>query len=573
MPTHWEQALSSLCQFPEGTIKITEEREDIIITATDPAALNKIQKTLNLSPESMRSQAAYVLTQERDNQPAATEPVLHTPPAAAHFASGQDFFDRIFDQAVRKELGGNFQWKENNDNQVAYFICSSREVPLKEAQLESYRNTLSAATFDELRNAIAANHPSALKKAFPTVEEIAAGVLRKKIVEQIFSIQTKNGSTIFTLNYGLCLECLVPQTELLPQNNDSLRLSKKKLLSFLGTSVFPEQLLFAPSTNPSRAQALCWPGADVLQPVEQEFILVLDCSGSMSNCFTQYREHILRFLENISQKLPAAQFTFIPFSDGVDEDKIKSFSANQITAIKTYLNTLTADGGTCLYGALLEGLKHAISKAGKDCVMLICTDGVDNKSIEADKKSFATKATELKSTKNPLKIYPMAIGEQCDTNTLQLLAQLTGTEYISAKTINDFQAVEEHTGNMLLRRELRQLIVDATQYTVLAYENTITAGPEAAVGQKLSVDGTDFVLTAGTPLTEEQANNFNETQAAHDEIDNSWLHYIRTSRPAQLLNYVSNILRPMTTQPIASTKETQEQEQEHDDLNKSCVIS
>jgi len=154
-----------------------------------------------------------------------------------------------------------------------------------------------------------------------------------------------------------------------------------------------------------------------------DIVLLLDSSGSMKGSMRQAIAATKRFIERLPR---TAKITVIDFDTAP-----KPIKAADRTRLLGALDSVIARGATCLYDAIILGLK-TLDNAQRPA-LVVFTDGVDANWNDTAPGSTATKPqvmAKVKASKTP--IFTIGFGKKPDTDTLGRIAALSGGAYYQA---------------------------------------------------------------------------------------------------------------------------------------------
>ncbi len=190
------------------------------------------------------------------------------------------------------------------------------------------------------------------------------------------------------------------------------------------------------------------PELSASQRMGRDLTMVVDVSGSMSGPkLEQAKAAVLQMLGTLSTR---DRFRLISFSSGVHafREGFTSANAGSIESARNWANSLVADGGTNIEGALREALKrdrNGVHDGNLD-VLVFLTDGVPSVGETRPEQLAAMAAQEATGTR----VFTVGIGTDVNTFLLERMAQ-DGRG--SADFVPPNGNVEQTVGN--LARKLR----------------------------------------------------------------------------------------------------------------------
>ncbi len=177
-------------------------------------------------------------------------------------------------------------------------------------------------------------------------------------------------------------------------------------------------------------------------------VFVLDTSGSMDGVRLDNLKHALTQLTGGDQTLTGQfssfrsreEVTFITFSTQVND--VKTFTIDDtnsngpdMSAIRDYINNLSADGNTAIYSAL----EQAYSTVGQEIAtdpnrlysIVLMTDGENNSGAAAG--DFASNYQSLTADVRAVHVYPILFGDGA-VSDMKAIASTTGGTVFDAQT-------------------------------------------------------------------------------------------------------------------------------------------
>jgi Ca-activated chloride channel family protein len=179
-----------------------------------------------------------------------------------------------------------------------------------------------------------------------------------------------------------------------------------------------EEGYFMLTLSPGTAEA-------ALQP--RDVTMVMDVSGSMSGAkMEQARSAMLRLLESLS---PQDRFRLIAFSSGVrpESEDWRPARPAELAQARAWVESLRAEGGTNISGALDEGLRLE-SPPARLPVVIFLTDGLPT----AGERSAEVIAQRAEGARGRARVFAFGVGHDVDTHLLDALSAATrgSTTYV-----------------------------------------------------------------------------------------------------------------------------------------------
>jgi Ca-activated chloride channel homolog len=204
--------------------------------------------------------------------------------------------------------------------------------------------------------------------------------------------------------------------------------------------------------NPANPVVLPVPEPAVIAAVQQSWQLVkkqadvlvlVDVSGSMrrDDKIGQAREAIKVFLED---QAAANNIGLVQFSDRVDTLVPLGGMETNRQSILTYADQLQAEGDTSLYDALMVSLDQFAASGDNDRIraIVLLSDGKDTSSKQASLNQVVRQIQELRNSRTPILVIPIAYGSDADTNALNAIARASDTKLQSGDVDNIKRVLE-----------------------------------------------------------------------------------------------------------------------------------
>ena len=201
-----------------------------------------------------------------------------------------------------------------------------------------------------------------------------------------------------------------------------------------------------PRVTTEQIPALPSPSAEVSEAVVDLFlttkrkatvIVVLDVSGSMEG--EKIRTATQSTADFLKRLYPDDKVALIAFNNEVKILSQPDEVRNVVEDLSNRVITLIADGGTSLHGAVCQAtqlaaqMKEEDQAAGENRLygIVLLSDGMDTEGTPSEGKMFAT-CLPSQAEADGVKIFPIAFGEDADTDVLQRIANVTGGRLFKA---------------------------------------------------------------------------------------------------------------------------------------------
>ncbi len=196
------------------------------------------------------------------------------------------------------------------------------------------------------------------------------------------------------------------------------------------------------------------PGID-LGPVTggSNYVFVLDVSGSMD---TKLDTLINAVVEALAKLKPTDRFRVITFSDGTHDISggwLDATSAN-VAMVSSRVQALAVEGGTNLYGGLMEGLKNLDSD--RVVSTFLVTDAETNEGI-LDPAAF----NQL-MRKDDIRIYGMLMGNNANWPLMRILTEASGGFYAQVSNQDDIASQVQLAFDKATHKALRDVKLQIT---------------------------------------------------------------------------------------------------------------
>jgi Ca-activated chloride channel homolog len=188
------------------------------------------------------------------------------------------------------------------------------------------------------------------------------------------------------------------------------------------------------------------PEPEVISAIQQSWALVkkqadililLDISGSMQtdDKIGQAIEAALAFLEGMES---TNRVGLMLFNDEVElRVPLENYESAQ-NALYSNIRGLRADGGTELYGALLEGITLMSEEPDEDRIraIVLLSDGAHTGDSGTTLNQVTAAIGASRDSLNPVIVIPIAYGEDADINTLSAIGRASQTRVQSGSVDN-----------------------------------------------------------------------------------------------------------------------------------------
>jgi len=201
-----------------------------------------------------------------------------------------------------------------------------------------------------------------------------------------------------------------------------------------------------PTVTPAKIPALPSPSAALSEAIIDQFLLskrkatvivVLDVSGSMEGeKIKSARQATAEFLSRLH---PDDRVALMAFADSVSTLAEPSRVGDVSESLASRVSTLLANGNTALHDAVCQAtemanqLQAADEAAGESRLygVVLLSDGEDTVGKPSSGQMFAT-CLPANPEANGVKVFPIAFGDDADTQTLERIASVTGGSLYSA---------------------------------------------------------------------------------------------------------------------------------------------
>jgi len=216
--------------------------------------------------------------------------------------------------------------------------------------------------------------------------------------------------------------------------------------------------------------------------VPRDLSFVLDVSGSMGGPKLEQAKAAL--LQALATLQPADRFRLIAFSSAVTtfRDGFTPASAENVRAARTFVEQLTANGGTNIRGALEAVLGTAVAEE-RLALVLFLTDGLPTVGEQAPDRIADYAASHVGRSR----IFAVGVGSDVNTYLLDRLARegRGGADYVASDA-----GVETAIGTVLAKIQHPALVNLRIARAPVAFQQTFPAElPDLFYGEELVVFG------------------------------------------------------------------------------------
>ncbi|GAB4531097.1 MAG: VWA domain-containing protein [Anaerolineae bacterium] len=164
---------------------------------------------------------------------------------------------------------------------------------------------------------------------------------------------------------------------------------------------------------------------------QADVVLLFDVSGSMANDnkIDQAKQAALAFLDQME---PTNRVGLYVFSDTVRElVPLDIFETNE-SQLRPNINSLRADGGTELYGAIRDVVVDLTQEDDSERIraVVVLSDGADTGDEGVTLNDALNAINASSDSRNPVIVVPVAYGQDADTSTLLSIARASATRMV-----------------------------------------------------------------------------------------------------------------------------------------------
>jgi uncharacterized protein YegL len=502
----WKLLFSTFLQTPVAQLdlEVNVTAESILLATADRQVAERLLKILN-SPQRLRASLDYTLTESKAVANKDIAEVFYPPAIKLAHGIGTQVYPQIFGEAALRDYGF-FEWTGEVDRDDCFVLkgnCGAEE-DFTLLKIAKYKEILSSATFEDLRNALS----SELEHYKPlTNRRQKAGVLAKHIDKIIYP---SNDNTQIFFDYGLLINCtqapamtiVAAELEEKSPPRYEIRIDKTHLINYF-SMVFPEGFVMNVNGNEGTPIVFSMKRA---MPLKHVISLVLDCSGSMAASRESYLAHVKNFIKKISQQeeYKDAEVRVTHFAS---YSHLETYQLSDLTNLLAYISGLMMTGGTELNAALSKELTALLtrSKSNENVTVVTFTDGVDDGLPQPLKDLAATMGQINKKHGARPRTFAMALGEY-DTTKLTALTEMTGGALITLKAMDDFKKIFDHLTEMGRVTEFMTFVQQNMQFVTPGYTNELcVSGRAITLPGDFSVNNTAYHVEKGALQLVERA--------------------------------------------------------------------
>lgn len=487
MPLHrtleekWELLLQTIAADP--SFKVTEVTDDeVCFTAPRLDAVQELKKLLANS-DLLKKQIIHILSNDENEPELADTKDQLQPELKAQAENPLDLLKQLFTKDFLAEIGfkdSAFYVHDNQNSQTAEIELITTTVArseLETAKLEILRCSIpDEGTLTQILH----------DKAPPIGQE--SECTETTYGKKLINIKEEpDGTKSVMLNYGKILQSAqaghfdgsAPIIAVSgDKDNNEYSINKDYVLQYLYSIL--NGAIFNKEQGDSYLPILFEP--DSLPVPNCAFHMVIDISGSMAYDFREYQLHIKNIIQKIIETVNDWQFTITTFNDDVISQKFFS-SNNNIEQINNFINQLSADGRTNLYGAMYDSIKTI--PIDSHSTMILITDGHDN--IEAyTPEKIITVSSELQQKNPQFTMYTMGLGKDYSVDFFNTISKQIGFTHIDLANIEDLNSFHQYIDSIGKYRIWYEFFIDAAQkYAVQVPAGEIVVGDPIAQNAKI----------------------------------------------------------------------------------------
>ena len=165
-----------------------------------------------------------------------------------------------------------------------------------------------------------------------------------------------------------------------------------------------------------------------------ELYLVLDTSGSMEDYMLTYKQQVKAILKTIANTVDLLDIVIVSFSTNDYQQRIHCENGD-IDPVTKYLDSLTASGGTNLFGTVHKYLKLIKESDSSNKAIIVVTDGQHNEGNHTNKDVM--KVVSGCDHDTTLSIYSIGVGDY-DTR-LKGALESAGATHMDISNVNGLQ--------------------------------------------------------------------------------------------------------------------------------------
>lgn len=498
----WKLLFASLLKTQPDQLNLSLEINNgsIIISTPDAKLANDLENILK-SPQAVLSNIDYTLHEipagEMPPEPAPIPTPQYPAQIELTHGMGETFFTSLFTPNLRQKVG--IAWSNENKNENNYILeapCDPELIELTKAQINTFKQILAKATYEQLRQAIAADK----SVQQPLQKQEASNGPMANVVDKILYLSSDHQKIYF--DFGLLVKSLTPPKveELVPvgattsSNTEFVySINQQHLMNYFGT-IFQEG--FVMHIDGDNAKQIFFNPKRAI-PKKQSISIVVDCSGSMAAKENELKENVINFVNQMTEnpQFKDTEITIIPFASTTGQPK--TFNLYEKEEIVAHINSLKIDGKTALHSTIHQ----VLSDLPADCntTAIIFTDGVNTDGMPLEELKALTDNL-IKNTNNPPKIFTMGLGEKYNEEMLDALASSTGCKHIKLETMADFKGIYVYLDTISIARSLARILQESTNtaFILPVQEGCLNVSPVTlSFPGSFVVNGIEYHATKG----------------------------------------------------------------------------
>ncbi len=456
----WQVFLGTIAGAP--SLRVTAETEkEITFELGDPNDMAKMIQQFS-SHEQLRACVMHAMQMSdqvvEENKTPRVAPIL----------TAKDMLRTLFDPNYLSGLHIEAdQFVDDKNTKVAVLQISA---------LTQKRYDLIARRFSILQDAL--NDPAQLaaviKEYLPRIDKEPDVDTRPEFGEKIISIETNQDglSGVVKFNYGLLQQVMQSEhhlwTEQAPaiavqdtsQAQAKFTINKAHLLRYTYQAI-PSGLIVEEQSDQS-LRPVAWRPAALRLNTSCVFILAVDRSGSMKQCFEDFKERLNIAIDKMLEGLDEWKFHLITFNHEVVTTTFVSNTHSKQT-IQDAITATQAAGETHLNGALYECIRLAIVELqhNPNVVLIAGTDGVQTKETHFTQESINSEALRLRAAHSQFMVYTMGFGKGYNISYFKTLATKGGFTHLHLSEPKDVGALYERIASMKVPKILFEFMQEA----------------------------------------------------------------------------------------------------------------
>jgi Mg-chelatase subunit ChlD len=237
------------------------------------------------------------------------------------------------------------------------------------------------------------------------------------------------------------------------------------------------------------------------------FHILLDRSGSMSTDLPEYKEEILKIIEQIKDRVDNPEVRLTTFHHEASTSQAfhlkKTYDYNSLKAL---INGLIADGGTDLYTPIFKALeKIETSSIGNHRqVLILFTDGRHEERVTISEESVKSKSAALSKSNSQFTMYTMGYGIQYKQEFFNTMAQEGGFTHINLKTLDKMQEFGQYLRTIGNSQVVYEFITEAKRIMEKCAEGDIAIA-QSTIGRNAEIKhGTQSYVISSLQSKEEE---------------------------------------------------------------------